>query len=202
LTTTVGETAGETPIDPDEAKGLLLLVSTQEALNRAEEENILRASVWAARSRMVRGHLLSDITLRRIHREMFKGVWSWAGVYRRSDKTIGVAWNQVPLLVRQLCENFAFRISLATEDRDRLCIEFHYELVKIHPFVNGNGRHARFCANRLVEHLGGRPFPWGRDDLRGEGEARRTYLSALRIADTGDLEPLFRFARSERTGNK
>jgi len=71
----VGHAAGQTPIDPDEAKGLLLQVATQEALNRAEEENILRARTWAARSRLVRGHLLLDSTLRRVHKEMFGGVW-------------------------------------------------------------------------------------------------------------------------------
>ena len=58
-----GAPDGQTPIDPDEAKGLLLVVRTQEALNRAEEENILRARIWAARSRLVRGDLLSDRTL-------------------------------------------------------------------------------------------------------------------------------------------
>lgn len=190
---------GQTPIDPDEAKGLLLQVRTQEALNRAEEENILRARIWAARSRLVRGHLLLDSTLRRVHKEMFGGVWRWAGVYRRTDKNIGVAWDQIPILVRQVCENFALRVSMAANDRDRLCVEFHHQIVNIHPFVNGNGRHARFCADRLVENLGGRAFRWGRDDLKGTGAARESYLSALQSADSGDLEPLIRFARSGRT---
>jgi Fic-DOC domain mobile mystery protein B len=188
--------AGQTPIDPDEAKGLLLRINTQEALNRAEEENILRARTWAVRSRLVRNRLVSDSTLRRIHKEMFGGVWRWAGVYRLSDKNIGGPWGQVPVLVRQVCENFGLRVSLAGEDRDRLCVEFHYQIVNIHPFVNGNGRHARFCADRLVENLGGLPFSWGRNDLRGEGAARASYLAALQAADTGDLEPLVRFARS------
>lgn len=190
------EPVGQTPIDPDEAKGLLLRINTQQALNRAEEENILRARTWAARSRLVRGKLLSDRTLRRIHKEMFGGVWKWAGGYRLTDKNIGGPWGQVPVLVRQVCENFALRVTRAGEDRDRLCVDFHYQIVKIHPFVNGNGRHARFCADRLVENLGGRPFPWGRDVLRGEGAARQSYLAALKAADAGDMEPLVQFARS------
>lgn len=192
-----GAPDGQTPIDPDEAKGLLLAVHTQEALNRAEEENILRARIWADRSRLVRGDLLSDTTLRRIHKEMFGGVWRWAGIYRLSDKNIGVSWQQIPVLMRQLSENFALRVSRPSEDRDRLCVEFHYQIVNIHPFVNGNGRHARFCADRLVENLGGRSFTWGRDDLREKGAARQNYLAALRAADSGDFGPLFRFARPE-----
>ena len=190
------EAVGQTPIDPDEAKGLLLRVNTQEALNRAEEENILRARTWAARSRLVHRNLLSDSTLRRIHKEMFGGVWRWAGLYRLTNKNIGVPWDQVSSLVRQVCENFALRVSLVGDDRDRLCVEFHYRIVNIHPFVNGNGRHARFCADRLIENLGGRPFQWGRGDLRGEGAARQSYLAALQAADAGDAEPLLRFARS------
>ena len=190
------QAVGQTPIDPDEAKGLLLRVNTQEALNRAEEENILRARTWATRSRLVRSNLLLDSTLRRIHKEMFGGVWKWAGAYRLTDKNIGAPWGQVPMLVRQVCENFALRVSRVGEDRDHLCVEFHYQIVNIHPFVNGNGRLARFCADRLVENLGGRPFPWGRDDLRGEGAARQSYLAALKAADAGDVEPLVQFARS------
>jgi Fic-DOC domain mobile mystery protein B len=190
------ETVGQTPIDPDEAKGLLLRITTQEALNRAEEENILRARTWAARSRLVHGNLLSDSTLRRIHKEMFGGVWRWAGLYRLTNKNIGAPWEQIPSLVRQVCENFALRVPLVGDDRDRLCVEFHYQIVNIHPFVNGNGRHARFSADRLSETLGARPFQWGRGDLRGEGAARQSYLAALKAADNGDAEPLLRFARS------
>lgn len=98
--------------------------------------------------------------------------------------------------MRQVCESFALRVSRASEDRDRLYVEFHYQFVNIHPFVNGNGRHARFCADRLVENLGGRTFTWGRDEFREKGAARQNYLAALRAADSGDFDPLFRFARS------
>lgn len=187
---------GQTPIDENESDGLLLPIRTQEALNRAEEANIVRARIWATRSRMVRRDLLLDSTLRRIHKEMFGGVWKWAGSYRRSDKNIGSPWHQVPILVRQLCDNFALKATLLTEDRDRLAVEFHHQLARIHPFANGNGRHARFCADRLVENLGGRAFPWGRDNVRATGEAREQYLAALRAADSGNVEPLIAFSRS------
>jgi Fic-DOC domain mobile mystery protein B len=187
---------GQTPIDPDEAGALRIPIRTQEALNQAEEENILRARIWAASSRLVRRKLLTDSTLRRIHKEMFGGVWKWAGVYRRSDKNLGPPWQQVPPAVRQLCENFSLRASLRNEGRDRLGVDFHHQLVSIHPFPNGNGRHARFCANRLVEGLGGEAFSWGGDDLGAKGEGRARYVEALHLADSGELSPLVAFARS------
>jgi Fic-DOC domain mobile mystery protein B len=196
VTLSGGPHDGQTPIDPDEAAGLLLQIRTQEALNQAEQANILRARLWAERSRIVRRALLTDSTLRRIHGEMFGGVWKWAGTYRRTDKNIGSPWPQISVAIRQLCDNFALRTSLGTEDRDQLSVDFHHQLVSIHPFVNGNGRHARFCADRLVENLGGEAFPWGRDDLRLPSEARDGYLAALRLADSGKLDPLVAFARS------
>ncbi len=190
------ELGGQTPIDPNESAGLLLPIRTQEALNQAEEENILRARLWAANSRIVHGDLLTDAALRRVHKEMFGGVWEWAGTYRHSDKNIGHPWHQISVAVRQLCDNFGLRVSLGTEDRDELSVAFHHQLVSIHPFANGNGRHARFCADRLVENLGGEAFLWGRGNLRAEGEPRARYLAALRLADSGNPEPLVAFARS------
>jgi Fic-DOC domain mobile mystery protein B len=187
---------GQTPLDENESQGLLLRIRTQEALNRVEEENILRARIWSSTSRLVRRQLLVDKTLRRIHKEMFGAVWEWAGTYRQSDKNIGSQWHQVPMLVRQLCDNFALRMTLADMDRDRLAVDFHHQLVSIHPFANGNGRHARFCADRLVENLGGNSFRWGRQDLQTTSPTRELYLKALRAADAGDLDPLIGFARS------
>jgi Fic-DOC domain mobile mystery protein B len=187
---------GETPIDENEAQGLLLPIRTQEALNRAEEQNVLRAREWAARSRLVRGALLSDATLRRINREMFGVVWKWAGTYRRSDKNIGSPWQHIPMMVRQTCLNFTERVVHEASEPDVLAVDFHHQLVSIHPFPNGNGRHARFCADRLVENLGGEAFPWGRSDLQAITSARGEYLDALRHADAGELQLLIEFARS------
>ena len=75
-------------------------------------------------------------------------------------------------------------------------IDFHHQLVAIHVFPNGNGRHARLAADLLAERLGRPPFTWGRSDLVSVGDARAAYVAALRAADAGNLEPLLRFARS------
>jgi Fic-DOC domain mobile mystery protein B len=189
---------GQTPIDEDEAAGLRLQIRTQEALNHAEEANIVRALLWAKRSRIVRQRLLTDTALKRIHREMFGGVWTWAGKYRVTDKNIGRPWAQITEAVHQLCGNFEYRVRLGSEERDRLAVDFHHQLVSIHPFPNGNGRHARFCADRLIENLGGVAFAWGRVDLQVRGEARHQYLEAMWAADGGNLDALLALARSDQ----
>ncbi len=191
-----GSFDGQTPIDEDEAAALLLPFRTREALNRAEEETILRARLWAEGSRMFGKELLTDRELKRIHLEMFRGIWEWAGEYRQTEKDIGIPWVQIPVAMKQLCDDLKYRVDLGKEERDSLAVEFHHRLVRIHLFPNGNGRHARFCAGRLVEKQGGEPFRWGRTNLQSRGDARSIYLAAIRQADDGELDALMAFARS------
>jgi fido (protein-threonine AMPylation protein) len=68
--------------------------------------------------------------------------------------------------------------------------------VAIHPFPNGNGRHARLMADLLIEKLGGEPFSWGGGSLADVGELRARYVAALQAADGHDIGPLIAFARS------
>jgi len=79
---------------------------------------------------------------------------------------------------------------------DQIAVRFHHQLVLIHLFPNGNGRHARLIADLIATKLGRPAFTWGSANLVNEGEARATYLEAIRAADDGDLQPLLKFARS------
>ena len=79
---------------------------------------------------------------------------------------------------------------------DEIAVRFHHRLVFIHPFPNGNGRHARLIADIIAMKLGRPAFTWGSANLVKQGEARTTYLEAIRVADDGDVQPLLNFARS------
>ena len=74
-------------------------------------------------------------------------------------------------------------------------IRLHYHLVAIHPWSNGNGRHARLIADVLMVSRGNRALPWGstRSDLVNAGTTRQHYIEALRQADGGVFEPLLEF---------
>jgi len=82
--------------------------------------------------------------------------------------------------------------------RDQAVCRVHHRLVAIHPFPNGNGRHARAFADLLMRTLDGEPFTWGATSIQGNGPNRQAYLDALRAADADpeNIEPLVRFARS------
>lgn len=195
---------GQTPLDHDASRGLRLsYVATRGELDAAEQANIVRGQAWAWRRRLTVEGILDDGFLRRLHREMFGDVWRWAGVYRQTNTNIGMDWQLgIAEAVRNLCQDASLWLG-STRDAaavDAAAIEFHHRLVLVHPFVNGNGRHARLVADLLARASGAREFSWGGSETAmptEDGDPVRTaYLTALRAADNGDPRPLVRFARS------
>jgi Fic-DOC domain mobile mystery protein B len=79
---------------------------------------------------------------------------------------------------------------------DEIAVRFHHRLVAIHPFPNGNGRHARMMADLLVERLGKARFTWGSKSLVDPNDTRKQYIAALQAADARNIAPLLAFARS------
>ncbi|MDO9558003.1 MAG: mobile mystery protein B [Coriobacteriia bacterium] len=195
------EPDGATPLGPDELVGLIpTWVSSRGELNAVEQENIIEAMYWAFGQEWALESLLSDESIRQLHRRMFHDVWEWAGEYRLRETSIGVAPSQIAVQLRNLLADARARIESAKDPvdaADEIAVWFHHRLVQIHPFLNGNGRHARLAADLLVVALGGKRFTWGGADLSGAGDARSEYLGALRKADADfDCGPLRAFARS------
>lgn len=185
-----------TPLDPDEADGLLLThITTREVLNRWEQENILRAVARLERSK--ERHMLSEHFVRRLHKEMFGEVWRWAGKYRTTERNLGVAPYRISSDVKALCEDAATWIEHKTHSSTEFGARFHHRLVSIHPFPNGNGRHARLMTDLLLENkLGASRFTWGGGDLARIGNVRERYIAALHAADEQDFGPLVKFVES------
>jgi len=73
-----------------------------------------------------------------------------------------------------------------------------HQLVLIHAFPNGNGRHARLMADLLITRIGRPRLTWGGISATRISVAtiREKYLVALRAADQGQIEGLIEFARS------
>jgi Fic-DOC domain mobile mystery protein B len=187
---------GATPIDPEEAQGLIPSLSTQGELNEFEALNISEATVWAQRSRKLRANLLSQESLRTLHKRMFDKTWKWAGKYRVTQKNIGCEAWRISTENTNLVEDVRVWIASSTYLPDEIAARFHHRLVSIHAYPNGNGRHARLATDLLCQQMGV-PLPsWGSGSLVDAGVARVSYLKALRAADQRDLEPLIRFLRS------
>lgn len=187
---------GATPLDADTIAGLIPALSTQAELNEFEERNILAAIQWAPRSRILRADYPNVTALRRLHREMFSRTWRWAGEFRRFDTNIGVAWPYISSDLQLLCDDVRYWVEHDTHPWDELGARFHHRLVSIHPFPNGNGRHARLAADILLRQHGQAPFTWGRQSLTNAGAVRSAYIAALRAADLGELDRLLTFVRT------
>lgn len=186
---------GATPLSADDLDGLIPgHITTQGELDAWEQQNILEARTRLARRRPK--ELLTDDAIRRIHRFMFGQTWQWAGHYRHSDTNIGVGWEHIPERVRILCDDARYQRDHRVYSAVEFGARFHHRLVAIHPFPNGNGRHARLVTDLLMESMGEPPFSWGSAGLNAAGAARDAYLRALRAADTGEYELLFRFVQS------
>lgn len=189
---------GATPIDPNEAQGLRPThLTTQNQLNRLEFENIRDAQTWLAGRKLSIDKLLSSEFMRDLHKHMLGDVWEWAGTYRTTDKNIGIPWEQVSVSMQNLCDDTRTWIEGNVFEIDLLAVRFHHRLVSIHPFPDGNGRHARIMTDLLLERvLGTSSFSWGNTDLVNHDEVRARYINAMRAADNGDLQPLLEFVRS------
>lgn len=187
---------GATPLEREEAEGLLLShISTRKELDRFEQENIIEAEKWAFKGRK-KDSLTVDFFLR-LHKKMFGSVWRWAGQFRTSDKNIGVPVWQISTELKKLCDDVSFWIENATYPPDEIAVRFHHRLTVIHPFPNGNGRHARLMTDIVLVKLLGQPhFTWGSGNLVDAGTCRKQYIDALHAADQRDFGPLLAFVHS------
>ena len=186
---------GATLLAPDDMVGLKPRhVTTQGQLNEIEEANILAARLWLRRR--VRKDPLDYSFVLGLHRRMFGNVWAWAGTLRRRETNIGIAPDRIAMQLKQLLDNTRTRIGAEPAAIERIATEFHHKLVSIHPFANGNGRHARLLTDLLVEVNGHAPFTWAQGPLVAAGAVRDAYIAALQEADRGDFAALMKFVRS------
>jgi len=187
---------GSTPLDRDEAGGLRLThITSREELNLFEAENIRAGMMWAWHSR--KKEMLDEGFIKLLHQKMFGDVWTWAGAFRQSNKNIGVAREMIGVELRKLCADVKYWIEFKSWAVDEVAVRFHHRLVWIHPFVNGNGRHARMMTDLLLEKkLAAMRFAWGKDAVNQANDCRQQYIRALQSADRGDYTLLLCFVRS------
>jgi Fic-DOC domain mobile mystery protein B len=186
-----------TPLQPHDRRGLRQSwITTRQDLNRAEQANIAKGFAWARR-RLKPGVILTAEFVRSVHQRMFGDVWSWAGDFRTADVNIGNAPpHRIPADLAAVLGDVKYWADHKTFSPDEIAVRLHHRLVEIHPFPNGNGRHARLIADLLVQQLGGKPFSWGGGNLKTIGELRKRYIEALKSADHHDIKPLIEFARA------
>lgn len=188
---------GNTPLDQDDIASLIPSISWQHELNELEETNIIEADAWALSSRVSRDPL-TEHYVRELHKRMFNNIWRWAGIYRIKDLLIGIQHYEIRDRIPALLGDLRYWIEHKTFGVDEIAIRAHHRMVEIHPFRNGNGRHARLFADVIAVKNGRERFTWGSKTLAAAGPARDEYIRCLKAADANndDIQGLLKFARS------
>ncbi len=185
-----------------DTSGLILEhLSTQASRNAAEAEAISRAYdkyVFRARRKKQGTEWLTDDFIRKVHADMFGTIWEWGGQYRQKRLNIGIEPHLIREQIKLLTGDFfSWNEAKSTIPVVDIAARLQHRLTYIHPFINGNGRHARLITDIFFysrQHL----IPqWPQIQLMAEGnQIRERYIQAMKHADVGDLTDLMDFIES------
>jgi len=182
-----------------DASGLILgHLSTPAARNAAEAEAISRAydkHVFRARRKKQGTEWLTDAYIRQVHADMFGTIWEWGGQYRQTRLNIGVE----PHLIREQIKLFTGDFYSWNETKSTMPVveisaRLQHRLTYIHPFINGNGRHARLMTDIFLYSRQYAIPQWPQIQLMSQGnQVREHYIRAMKHADDGDFAELIQF---------
>jgi cell filamentation protein len=158
------------------------------------ESKALTIAQTAALEAYGSGHRFTPADICRLHRMWLGSIYPWAGHYRTMNMGKGgLQFAHAPLIPRLMIElgkgalrrhtpcGCAGDVAVA-----RSLAEVHGELIRIHPFRDGNGRLARLVSLLMAHQAGLQSF-----SLRAlAGSGRRTYAQAIRAAMSRDYAPL------------
>jgi Fic-DOC domain mobile mystery protein B len=187
-----GATGGE------DLSGLLQKnLSDQRARHAAETDLIdlaYQKYIFRARPRETGSGWLTSDFLKKVHREMFGEIWDWAGKYRQEPRNIGIDWHKIPEHIGVLCGDFQYWDSSSAMAVSEVAARLQNHLTRIHPFSNGNGRHARLITDIFFHSRRMKPPRWPQIQLMTKGDQiRESYIKAMKDADREDYTGLMKF---------
>ncbi len=182
---------GETPLD--DISGLKIEgITTRSELDEAEAENILEAFLkYTVSAEQLNTVQFDTLFLQQLHKDMLGNVWSWAGEFRTTQTSIGIEAVNIRQALYRLMDDLAFWET--SWDYKDTATKLHYSLVKIHPFLNGNGRCARLFTDLWLLSIRENMLEWGDEDINMVNASRGEYIRALQEADNGNYAYLKKF---------
>lgn len=185
-----------TPLTEEEKQQLKTQwISTRAELNELETKGILETEIWLLTNKK---DILNETFLKTLHKKMFGKIWKWAGIFRTTERNIGVTPYEIQPKLRILFDDVKFWINNKTYPENEIAIRLHHRLVQIHPFPNGNGRISRLMADLLMRQFGTKKLNWGSGNLSEISELRKQYIKALQDADNGNYSKLLDFVKFEK----
>jgi len=152
-----------------------------EAKNDAEAFDLMVKLVHAKKP-------ISQEIIQQIHEIVTKGILEESGKYRTENvriagsKTTPLSYSKIVKLMGEYISNIR---ELKLHPIKKAAF-IHHELVRMHPFLDGNGRVARLITNLYLMQMGHPPIVLKKEE-------QRKYYQVLQKADGGDLSPLAAF---------
>jgi len=152
-----------------------------EAKNNAEAFDLMVKLVHAKKP-------ISQEIIQEIHEIVTKGLLKDSGKYRTENVRITGSKTTPPSYSKivKLMEEYVCNIKQLKLNSIKKAAFIQHELVRIHPFLDGNGRVARLITNLYLMQIGHPPIVLKKEE-------RRKYYQVLQKADGGDLSPLATF---------
>jgi len=146
-----------------------------EARNDAEAFDLMMSLVNSKKK-------ISQETIQQIHEFVTKGILIDPGQYRTENVTITGAKIRPPsyLKIIKLIDEYIQNIEKLKLQTIKKAAFVYHEFVRIHPFIDGNGRVARLITNFYLIKNGYPPIVIQKED-------RKKYYRSLNKADKGDL---------------
>jgi fido (protein-threonine AMPylation protein) len=173
-----------TPVGQEDATAFVDGVSFDTKLQVYEAEanaiSAVQAEMMSAISdgTVTAADLATHGILESLHENCYSPIWKWAGKIRTREVTIGVAPKQIRGQLAAEVGTIRFWVGQDELDPVWVAMTAHHRLVRVHPFVDGNGRITRLFADLLLFSLTLRyTFDW-----QPALESRR-YFEGLREAD-------------------
>ncbi len=154
-------------------------------IQAAETDALVEAQFWSYQE-IGEDECFSISRLCELHRKWLGGIYPLAGEYREVNVSKGIVMFSPAYLIEQnLAEFEQSLLSKLTpcraESHEDLSLQLamvHAELILIHPFREGNGRHGRWLANLMALQAGYTALDFG---FSGKGSVKRrtAYFEAM-----------------------
>ena len=131
---------------------------------------------------------ISQEIIQQIHEIVTRGILEESGKYRTKNVRIIGSKTTPPsyLKIVKLMEKYTSNIKKLKLHPIKKATFLHHEFVRIHPFLDGNGRVSRLITNLYIMNQGYPPIVLKKED-------RCKYYQALQKADDSNVSPLANF---------
>jgi len=141
-------------------------------------------------------HQFTAEDVKRIHKEIFGGLYEWAGEYRSKDLSKdGFVFTRAVYidehmgkLSRDLLEKNTPPGEMTRHQLTLLLAKIHDELILIHPFREGNGRAVRLFINLIAQQAGYEGLDFAH--INESGREYDRYIAAVQAGLRADYEPM------------